>query len=354
MRAGGRGLSDGRGIAVYVNADVIDPDLSRAVYVSRCFLHRTVALTAERIEVQPNPLFLQASIPRQRLEITVGKVNLLDFFDVNEVGSDSHLQFTNLAIGNNGVYEAPTDAHGDTIASMVSLQGPRFGFRFAEALLPKLSTGTDLDYNIRHTRSDNFEFGYTTYRFGSNATHVRTLVFASHADLGNYREANQAYLAGRDKTPDVTLHRRQGTVKRGFDVNLEQDLPLNFRAFLRAGWNNGLYESFTFSEMNNSISFGGDLLGEAWRRKYDRIGSAVVNSGLERDHRRYLALGGIGFMLGDGRLNYGRETVSETYYTAHVLGGLYLAALISFVNNPGFNRDRGPIVVPGLRAHFDF
>jgi len=59
-------------------------------------------------------------------------------------------------------------------------------------------------------------------------------------------------------------------------------------------------------------------------------------------------------MLGDGGLRYGRESVSETYYTAHVIGGLYLAAQISFVNNPGFNRDRGPVVVPGLRAHIDF
>jgi high affinity Mn2+ porin len=37
-----------------------------------------------------------------------------------------------------------------------------------------------------------------------------------------------------------------------------------------------------------------------------------------------------------------------------VHGGLYLAALLSFVNNPGFNRDRGPVVVPGCRVHVDF
>ena len=62
------------------------------------------------------------------------------------------------------------------------------------------------------------------------------------------------------------------------------------------------------------------------------------------DHRRYLTLGGIGFMLGDAGLRYGRESVSETYYTAHIIGGIYLSAQLSFVNNPGFNRDRGPVV----------
>jgi hypothetical protein len=195
---------------------------------------------------------------------------------------------------------------------------------------------------------------YSTYTLQGSATHVRTLAFVNHADLGSYSEADNAYLSGRDKTPDITLHRHPDTAKPGFGLNLEQDLPANFRAFFRAGWNDGRYESFTFSEMNNSVSFGVDLSGDAWHRKDDRIGSAYVNSGLSQQHREYLALGGIGLMLGDGGLTYGRESVSETYYTAHVMGGLYLAAQLSFVNNPGFNRDRGPIVIPGLRAHLDF
>jgi high affinity Mn2+ porin len=75
---------------------------------------------------------------------------------------------------------------------------------------------------------------------------------------------------------------------------------------------------------------------------------------MSQQHRAYLRLGGIGFELGDGGLNYGRESVSETYDTAHLVGGPYLAAQLSFVNNPGFNRDRGPVVIPGLRAHIDF
>jgi high affinity Mn2+ porin len=352
--AGGRGLSDGSGIAAYLNADVINPDLSRGVYVSRSFVHNTIALTADRIEEAPNPFYLQPSLPRRRVEFTFGKFSLLDFFDVNEVGSDTHLQFTNIAIGNTGTYENGSDGHGDTLAGMFNYQGPKLGFRFAEALLPKVATGTDLDYDLRHTHAENFSVDYSTYAMQGYATHVRGLVFVSHADLGNYREANDAYLASRDRKPDITLHRHQGTVKPGLGLSFEQDLPRNFRVFWRTGWNDGNYESFTYSEMNNTIAFGADLSGDAWHRKDDRIGSAFVNSGLSHDHREYLALGGIGFMLGDGGLRYGRESVSETYYTAHVIGGLYLAAQISFVNNPGCNRDRGPIIVPGLRAHIDF
>jgi high affinity Mn2+ porin len=352
--AGGSGLSGGSGLAAYVNADVIGPQVSHSVYLSRIFIHHTIALAADRIEEEANPFYLQPSIPRKRVEFTVGRIALFDFFDVNEVGSDTHLQFTNDAIGNNGIYEVAGDQHGFTVAGMANYQGPRFGFRFAEALLPKISTGISLDYNFRHVHSDNFEFDYTTYTLQGFATHVRALAFANHANLGNYSEANSAYLSGRDQTPDITAHRHPNTMKPGYGINLEQDLPANFGVYFRAGWNDGRYESFSFCEMNNTVSFGGAVTGDAWHRKDDRAGSAWVNSGLSQEHRKYLALGGLGFELGDGGLTYGRERVSETYYTARVRGGLYLGAQLSFVNHPGFNRDRGPIIGPGLRAHLDF
>ena len=352
--AGGSGLSDTAGLAAYVNADAIGPDVSHSVYLSRAFIHHTFALNPDRVEEQPNPYYLQPSIPRSRIEVIAGKFSLLDFFDVNEVGSDTHLQFTNVALGNNGAYEVPGDEHGFTVAAMANYQGPRFGIRFAEALLPPTESGGDLDYDFRHVHSDNFEFDYSTYLLQGYPLRIRALTFVNHANLGNYSEANKAYLDGTDTTPDITAHRHPGTVKPGFGVNMEQEAPANLRFFFRAGWNDGRYESFTFCEMNNTVSFGLDLSGDAWHRKDDRIGSAWVNSGLSQQHREYLELGGIGFELGDGALNYGRESVSETYYTAHIKGGLYVAAQLSFVNNPGFNRDRGPVIVPGLRTHLDF
>ena len=71
-------------------------------------------------------------------------------------------------------------------------------------------------------------------------------------------------------------------------------------------------------------------------------------------HQTYLADGGYGFLLGDGALNYGRETILETYYTAHVWRGIYLGPDIQHINNPGYNRDRGPVLVVGGRLHLEF
>jgi carbohydrate-selective porin OprB len=80
---------------------------------------------------------------------------------------------------------------------------------------------------------------------------------------------------------------------------------------------------------------------------------AFVTNGLAPDHREYLARGGLGFLLGDGALRYGRERILEAYYTYSVGLGLSLAADIQHIVNPGYKRDRGPVTVFAIRAHLE-
>ena len=353
--AGGKGLSQALGIAGYTNLDVVrNPTLGQNVYLARYMVHQTFPLTADRVETQANPFFLERSIPRRRIEFRMGKMSLIDFFDVNAVGSDSHLQFTNWAIDNNGGFDYAADTRGYTIAAILEYQGPKFGVRYGEALMPTVANGITLDYALRRARADNLEFEWRPQLWQGHSTEVRPLAYLNHANMGDYRQAIDAFLDGQDKTPDITLHRHEGTLKQGFGINIQQDLPADFRAFFRAGWNEGHHESFAYTEINNTVACGADLSGDRWHRPLDRIGSAFVTNGISKDHRDYLALGGLGFILGDGRLNYGREYISESYYNLHAAGGLYFAVQLSAVDNPGYNRDRGPIVIPGVRAHVDF
>ena len=74
----------------------------------------------------------------------------------------------------------------------------------------------------------------------------------------------------------------------------------------------------------------------------------------ERDHQIHLADGGLGFLLGDGALRYGREDIVEAYYTAHVWRGIYVAPDLQHINNPGYNQDRGPVPVGSFRLHVEF
>ncbi len=353
--AGGKGLSEALGIAAFPNLDVVrNPSLGQDVYAARYFVHYTLPLTADRVEEEPNPFYLQRSLPRQRIEFTMGKMGLVDFFDNNAVGSDSHLQFTNWAIDNNGAYDYAANTRGYTIAAILSYTGPTFEARFGEALMPTVANGIDLEADLRSARAENLELEWKPQWFQGLETHIRPLAYLNHANMGDYGQAIEGYLNHVDPVPDITQYRHQGSLKQGFGLNVEQTLPANFRAFLRAGWNEGHKESFAYTEMNSTLAFGADLSGDAWGRKEDRIGSAFEIGGISSKHREYLALGGLGFILGDGGLNYGHEAVSETYYTAHVVSGLYMAVQLSFINNPGYNRDRGPVVVPGVRAHVDF
>ena len=156
--AGGKGLSEALGIAAFTNLDVVrNPSLGQDVYAARYFIHYTLPLNADRVEEEPNPFYLQKSIPRQRVEFTMGKMGLVDFFDNNAVGSDSHLQFTNWAIGNNGAYDYAANTRGYTVAAILSYTGPTFEVRFGEALMPTVANGINLDADLRRARAENHE-----------------------------------------------------------------------------------------------------------------------------------------------------------------------------------------------------
>jgi hypothetical protein len=353
--AGGRGVSDALGLAGFTNLDVVrNPTLGSRPYLARAMLHEIIPLSDESIESDRGPFSLATQLPVRRLEIRAGKFSTADFFDVNSVGSDSHLQFMNWTIDNNGGYDYAADTRGYTWGLMLEYQDRKWGARFAEALMPKVANGINLDWNLRRARAENLEFELRRSLIAGRSGVVRVLTYINHADMGSYREAIEAFRSGRESSPDIEAHRKQGRIKYGFGVNAEQELTKSFRFFGRYGWNEGKHESFAYTEVNNTIALGADLKGERWHRQQDKLGGAFVTNGISGDHRLYLALGGKGFLLGDGGLTYGRENFVEGYYAWHVWRGVVTSFDIQHINNPGYNRDRGPVLVPGLRLHLEF
>jgi carbohydrate-selective porin OprB len=53
-------------------------------------------------------------------------------------------------------------------------------------------------------------------------------------------------------------------------------------------------------------------------------------------------------------LNYAREDILEAYYNVHVWRGLYYAVDYQNIQHPGYNQDRGPVNVEGVRLHVEF
>jgi hypothetical protein len=352
--AGGFGLSNALGIAGFPNVDVVrNPTLPQTPYFSRLMLHYTIPLGKETTEATRNPLALASTVPTKRLELRLGHVSTVDFFDLNSIGSDSHNQFMNWTVDNNGAYDYAADTRGYTYGFVAEYYNGSWAARFGEMLMPTVANGITLDWDLARARAENYEVEYHTSLLPKRATIIRALSFVNHANMGSYREAINGYLSGKDAVPDITLYRKQGRIKYGFGLNVEQELTPLWRAYMRLGWNDGKNESFAYTEVDCTASFGSDFRGTHWHRSQDKIGAAFVWNALSSEHREYLALGGLGFILGDGRLNYGLEKIIEAYYNVHLYRGITTAFDYQFVDNPGYNQDRGPASIFSIRLHIE-
>jgi len=353
--AGGAALSTGFGLAGFTNLDIVrNPLLSKAPYVARAMIHKVFALSQDKVENQRNPLSLFEQLPARRLEVRVGKFGMPDFFDQNSAGSDTHLQFLNWTVDNNGAYDYAADTRGYTVGAVADYEEPRFSLRFAEALMPKVANGIDLVWKPWQAHAENVEFDWLHGVLPKKPGVIRVIGYTNHANMGIYRQAVAQFEEGLVSTPDITNHPWHITMKYGFGINIEQNLSPNFVAFARWGWDNGRTESFAYTEVDSTILEGLGVYGAKWHRRQDRAGIAFVSNGICQDHQTYLKDGGLGFLLGDGGLTYGRESILEAYYTAHVWRGIYLAPGVQHINNPGYNQARGPVTVPSFRAHVEF
>lgn len=63
---------------------------------------------------------------------------------------------------------------------------------------------------------------------------------------------------------------------------------------------------------------------------------------------------GVGFIVGDGRFNYGIEQIIETYYNCQLKKNLSLGLGFTGVNHSGYNRDCGPDAIGTVRLHYEF
>jgi hypothetical protein len=351
--AGGSALSTGVGLAGFTNIDIVrNPSLSSAPYLSRVFVDQIFPLTDDWEDADRGPLRPFQQIPKRRIELRMGKMSTAESFDLNAVGSDSHYQFLNWTVDNNGAWDYAADTRGYTLGAIVEYVDEAWGaVRFGALLMPTFANGTEYDYNIAHARGQNLEVELHETVSGRPGI-VRILGYWNLAKMGNYAEANaQAISLGIPA--EVRNTREVGRSKVGFGLNVEQDLSDTTRGFLRAGWNDGRNESFAYTEVDDTVVAGFDVRGTQWSRADDKLGVALVSNGISEGHREYLALGGHGFLLGDGRLHYGREDIFEAYYTLAPFHGVSPAVDFQFVEHPGYNTDRGPVVVGTVRLHVE-
>jgi high affinity Mn2+ porin len=219
--------------------------------------------------------------------------------------------------------------------------------------MPKVADGIHLQVDLSLAQAQNMEvelYGHIHKQPGI----FRLLGYVNHANMGIYSVAIDNYLNGQTSTPLITAHPLQTTIKYGLGMNFQQNLTEWLGLFGRWGWNEGKHESYAYTEVDQTWQIGVLGMGARWGRKDDRTGLVFVSNGISRDHAQYLALGGYGFLLGDGKLTYGRENILEGFYTFHAWRGFFPAVGLQYVVHPGYNQVRGPVLVPTLRIHLEF
>lgn len=349
--SGGSGLSRVLGIAGFPNGESFRVgDAQPRVYLARLMLRQSFAAGSEMEHVEDDANQLGGQRPVRRWTITLGKFGVSDIFDDNEYSHDPRTQFLNWADWTSGAWDYSADTRGYTWGFAVEYDGAEWAARAGATAEPKVANGLEFDKNLSHAYSLMTEVE-RRYELQGQKGSAKLILFYNRSDMGNYREA---ILQSRGEAPDVTSTRRVGRSKWGFVVNLEQALSATEGAFLRGSWNDGRNEAWAYAEIERSVTAGAVRKRPLAGRPDDEAGIAIIVNALSPDHRAYLAAGGYGFMIGDGRLTYGLEKIAELYYKAAVHKHVWLTADYQFVENPAYNRDRGPVHVFTLRLHTEF
>jgi high affinity Mn2+ porin len=350
--AGGSGLSGAFGMGASSNGETFRVgDPAPTLYLGRGYLRQTFKLGAATTSVDDQANQLTNTEPTNYLRFIVGKFSLGDIFDNNLYANSPRTQFLNWCLMNNGAYDYAANVRGYTLGFATILHKDKMTYRAALASLPVSANGADLNTNPGQAFSLNAEVD-RAFRIKSKTGNIRLIGYYNNGHMGRYRQALQhPDSAG---LPDIISTRAYGRSKSGLSLNADLQLTKTTGIFMRAGWNDGATETWAFTEVDRSLSAGIYVSGARWNRKEDGISLAVVTNGLSADHKDYLAAGGLGFQLGDGRLTYANETGVELYYSLKPTAQpVWLSADYQFLLNPGYNSDRGPVHVCSIRVHVE-
>ena len=348
--SGGRGLSRTLGVAAFPSGIVYRVgNPSPTIYLARLAFRQRFELGGGRVVDEPAANRLASTHDRDTLTFSVGRLAVTDVFDGNRYAHDATTQFFDWALFASGAWDYPADTRGYTWGALSDLTVGDFSLRSGIALLPKYGNLLEMEWNLAKARALMLE-GEVRYRVAGRPGSVRVLGFVNQARMGNYRMATEDPAAGLD----VTATRLDGRKKYGAGISADQELTSSLGVFLRASINDGNNETWAFTEIDRSLAFGVVQSGAPWKRPDDEAGAAFVTDGIAPWHRRYLAAGGYGFLLGDGALNYGPEFEGDFYYRAQVTQYIQFSGVYQPIVNPGYNRDRGPVHVFSGRLHVAF
>jgi high affinity Mn2+ porin len=347
--SGGTGLDGTVGFAGFPNGEATRVgQLEPTAYVARLLYRHTFEFEGESEKVEDAANQIAGIRSRNRFSISVGKMSAEDVLDDNVYSHDPRTQFLNWSLMYTGAWDYPANTRGYTYGALFDFTTMFYSVRYGIFGEPSAANGPEIDPHILKAHGQIVEF-QENFILDDQPAHLREWAFANASHAGNYREA----LAEPVYPPDITLTRSYRT-KYGFGASFDKEITPDIGFLMRAGWNDGQSETWAFTEIDETAAVGLQLKGTHWHRPNDIVGLASVMNGLSNAHRDYLEQGGIGFIIGDGRLHYAPEEILETYYNYELKKGINFTLDLQGIDHPAYNQDRGPALIAGARVHLEY
>jgi len=348
----GFGLSHTLGLAAYPNGGGYKVG-AVAPYpkLQRLFLRQSFDLGGKSQAVSPDLNQLGGEVAADRIVITLGKMAVTDIFDANPYAHDPNNDFFNWALIDAGTFDYAANAWGYTVGGAAELYLGPFAARAAAFDLSVVPNSVELDPTFGQFQLIG-ELEADPNIAGEPGA-IRITAFVSRARMARFADA----LALASETGGLPLLApvRRYQSRPGLSLDLSQQITRGLGVFLRAGWADGRLEPYEFTDIDATLAAGLSVSGERWGRPGDTLAIAGVADQISRVHQMFLNAGGLGILVGDGRLPHpGPELANETYYEIALPRRVWVTFDYQLFVNPAYNRDRGPVSIGAIRVHTQF
>jgi high affinity Mn2+ porin len=347
----GFGLAGAHGAAGFTSGEAYKVGASVPyTRLPRMFVRQTIDLGGDMEKVEAGINQFAGSRTANRIVITIGKFSVGDVFDTNKYVHDPRADFMNWSLIDTGTFDYAADAWGYTYGAAAEWYQGAWTFRFGLFDLSVVPNSTILDSTFKQFQSI-VELEHR-HEIAGQPGKIAVTGFLTRGRMGRFDDAVRlSELTG--EPADTALVRRYQS-RSGVGFNLEQQISADLGVFARAGIAGGAIEPYEFTDIDRTVAAGLSLAGKQWGRPDDTVGIAGVVNGISDAHKAYFNAGGLGILVGDGRLpNPGPEKIAEIYYSFPIAN--WRATVdYQFVANPGYNRDRGPASVIGTRLRAQF
>lgn len=348
----GFGLSNTLGIAAFPSGEAYKVGAATPYFrLQRLFLRQTFDIGGDEHNAEAGLNQFAGSRSADNLVVTAGKISVVDIFDTNDYAHDPSKDFFNWAVIDSGGFDYAADSWGYTYGGAAELTVDWWTLRAGIFDLSKVPNEKHLETAFRQ-----FEVvaeAEERHKLLGRDGKLKLLGFVNRGDMGSYNDA-VALAEATGSLPSTALVRDYKS-RPGVALNFQQEVADDIGIFARLSYNDGSQEAYEFTEINRGLSTGVSVKGSCWDRKDDTVGAAYFVDGISQAAQRYLAAGGLGILIGDGRLpHYALENGIETYYSAQLASWFAVTADYQLIVNPAYNSDRGPVSIFGVRLHAEF